>query len=82
MDKNNYVVTFFSHYNAVLFSRNAKAQGIAVTLCPVPRALSSSCGTCARFSTAGDPAALLEGVEFEQLVQEQGGAFINVLDRR
>lgn len=59
------IATFYSHYGAML---TKKTLGNCVVLKPVPRALSSSCGTCAVITdcsiekiveTAGD---LLEAV--------------------
>ncbi|MGI5876914.1 MAG: DUF3343 domain-containing protein [Dethiobacteria bacterium] len=44
-----YIATFFSHYGAINFKKVLAGRGIRVQLMPVPRALSSSCGTCARF---------------------------------
>lgn len=41
-------VTFVSHYGAIRFKQRMEAAGVPVTLMPVPRFLSSSCGTCAR----------------------------------
>lgn len=38
------LATFYSHYGAML---TKKKLGTACTLRPVPRSLSSSCGTCA-----------------------------------
>ncbi len=43
-----YVVTFFSHFDAVQFSRRARQQGLSAKLMPVPRKVSSSCGTGAQ----------------------------------
>ena len=40
------VATFANHYGAMLFK---KTVGAGCTLRPVPRSLSSSCGTCAEF---------------------------------
>ena len=40
------VATFANHYGAVQFR---KTVGAGCTLRPVPRSLSSSCGTCAFF---------------------------------
>lgn len=45
-----YVATFFSHFGATRFRRECRQAGIACELAPVPRTLSSSCGTCALFS--------------------------------
>lgn len=41
-------VTFYSHYGAIQLKKLLGSRGIPVTLMPVPRFLSSSCGTCAR----------------------------------
>lgn len=48
-DKGNKVMvaTFANHYGAMLFR---KTVGAGCTLRPVPRSLSSSCGTCAVFN--------------------------------
>jgi len=49
-----YIATFYSHFGAIRFSRELKAQGIEAVLTPVPRQVSSSCGTCARFQADDD----------------------------
>lgn len=46
---NRYIVTFYTHYGAVRFDRQCRQSGIAVKMMPVPRKLSSSCGTCVIF---------------------------------
>lgn len=53
------IATFFSHFGAVRFRRLCRERGVGVELMPVPRSLSSSCGTCARFDR--DPRASGEG---------------------
>ena len=59
-----YVATFFSHFDAVQFSKHAKGLDIVVKLMPVPRKVSSSCGTGAQFETGKDPAGFMqEGVD-------------------
>ena len=45
-----YIATFYSHYGALCFKRNCDKQGIEAVIMPVPRNLSSSCGTCVRFA--------------------------------
>ena len=45
----NWIATFYSHFGAVRFLQQCKAAGIPARLSPVPRDLSSSCGTCARY---------------------------------
>ncbi|MDD3904620.1 MAG: DUF3343 domain-containing protein [Sphaerochaeta sp.] len=49
---NTYIATFFSHYGAIQFRSHAKSVGFSCTLMPVPRSLSSSCGTCAKYEYA------------------------------
>ena len=43
-----YIATFFSHFGAVRYKKLCDAQGFAARTMPVPRSLSSSCGTCVR----------------------------------
>ena len=43
-----YIVTFYSHFAAIRFKTERGKEGIRCDLMPVPRFLSSSCGTCAR----------------------------------
>ena len=41
-----YIATFYSHFGAVRFMRLCRSQGLPARMAPVPRDLSSSCGTC------------------------------------
>ena len=41
-----YIVTFFSHFGAIRYKSLCDAAGLKSYLMPVPRNLSSSCGTC------------------------------------
>lgn len=43
-----YIVTFFSHFGAVRYKKLCEQQGLPAKTMPVPRTLSSSCGTCVR----------------------------------
>jgi len=47
---NSYIATFFTHYGAVKFERDCKKINISAKMMPVPRKLSSSCGTCVKFT--------------------------------
>lgn len=83
-DNRNYIVTFYSHFGAVRFKRLCDARGIAAKVMPVPRNLSSSCGTCVRCEQPIDntetfdinrfvpDAACLEEIEQVVLVLENG----------
>ena len=44
-----YVATFYTHAGAIVGKRDLTALGIRAEMMPVPRALSSSCGTCVRY---------------------------------
>ena len=43
-----YIATFYSHFGAIRYKKLCQLHGMAATLMPVPRDLSSSCGTCVR----------------------------------
>ena len=64
-----YIATFYSHYGAIQFRRNCQAINLSAEVMPVPRDLSSSCGTCVWFK--GDPgqACSWEMEELEQMVK-------------
>ena len=38
--------TFFSHFGAISYKNLCEAHGITAAIGPVPRSLSSSCGSC------------------------------------
>ena len=44
-----YIATFHTHLSALMTNRSLKALGIQAQMMPVPRKLSSSCGTCVRY---------------------------------
>ncbi|MEG1930862.1 MAG: DUF3343 domain-containing protein [Anaerovorax sp.] len=62
----NYLVTFHTHFDAIQYVRFLKKENILGTLKPVPRKISSSCGTCAFFTAAekiDTPHFVTEGCE-------------------
>ena len=66
-----YVATFFSHFGALRFQRLCTKLGYEAQLAPVPRSLSSSCGTCVLFRAPELDANTLQQLltpELEQLV--------------
>lgn len=71
-----YIATFFSHFGAIRFKRECLQEGRWAQLMPVPRSLSSSCGTCVRFEAPKDyvPGADAHG-EIEQIVRETGEGY-------
>ena len=48
-----YIATFYSHFGAIRFKREAPEGVTNIELRPVPRNLSSSCGTSASFEADG-----------------------------
>ena len=44
-----YIATFHTHLSALMSSRTLQEKGIPARMMPVPRKLSSSCGTCVRY---------------------------------
>ena len=61
------VATFHSHYGAMVFK---KRVGESCRLAPVPRSLSSSCGTAAFFSSNIDSSLIDENVEAIYLLEQ------------
>ena len=70
-----YIATFYSHFDAIRFHKRCQRQGLEARLMPVPRTLSSSCGTCVRCQgpLPGLDSDWLEGVE--QVVREGEGGY-------
>ena len=66
------IATFFSHFGAIRFRQDCQSRGVPAKAMPVPRDLSSSCGTCVRYE--GDcPDAPPE--EVEQIVEVTPGGY-------
>ncbi len=64
----SYIATFYTHVAAMLTHRTLTQNGISAHLMPVPRALSSSCGTCVRYE-ANDPMEALLDRDVEQIAE-------------
>lgn len=64
-----YIATFFSHFGAIRFEKNCRAKNVPAKLMPVPRTLSSSCGTCVSYESNDylDGACITS--EVEQIVE-------------
>ena len=72
-----YIATFFSHFGAVRFGRQLRQLGIDHALMPVPRRVSSSCGTCVRFQAAEVPE--LDTEDLERLFRQTGDSYEEIL---
>lgn len=71
-----YIATFFSHFGAIRFQKICTQLHLRARLAPVPRSLSSSCGTCVLFEAESlEQATVLKLVtpELEQLVLAENG---------
>lgn len=66
-----YVATFHTHVSALLSARALAASGIDAKMAPVPRTLSSSCGTCV-FYTSDDPHTELMDQDVEGVYRQNG----------
>lgn len=60
----DYIATFYTHLAAIMAYRALNALNINAVMMPVPRAVSSSCGTCVKYS-AVDPYAAALGEDCE-----------------
>ena len=69
-----YIATFHTHLSALMTSRALTELGIQARMMPVPRKLSSSCGTCVRYLAAdANLSAMDEDVEavYEKIGKEE-----------
>lgn len=69
---NEYVVTFYTHAEAIVSHRSLTEAGLTARMMPVPRRLSSSCGTCVRYESETPVKALLAEFEAIYRVCENG----------
>lgn len=65
---NTYIATFYTHAGALLSNRNLKETGIISNMMPVPRKLSSSCGTCVKYD-ADSPMRSCMDSDLEEIYQ-------------
>ena len=68
-----YLATFYTHAAALMSHRNLTKSGRKAVMMPVPRAVSSSCGTCVKYESP-DPAASCMDPDMEAIYAvEQDG---------
>jgi hypothetical protein len=73
----DYLLTFHTQLDAVIARKTLTIKKIKVKLSPVPRSLSSSCGTCAKvFNVTKDD---LLNVDMEELFEIDGDEYIKEL---
>ena len=66
-----FIATFHTHLSALMTSRNLNAKGAKAGMMPVPRKLSSSCGTCVRY-LAEEPMLEAMDVDVEAVYEVTG----------
>ena len=64
-----YIATFFSHFGAIRFKKLCGEHNIEARVMPVPRNLSSSCGTCVRYVSDERFPSTPYPEEMEQIVE-------------
>ena len=71
-----YIATFYSHFGAIRFKKLCAGEGWTARVMPVPRDLSSSCGTCVRYDgTRLCPSDEIPE-EVEQIVEVTDGGYV------
>ena len=70
-----YIATFFSHFGAMRYELACREAGIASRTMPVPRDLSSSCGTCVRCEDRWLAPAAAVADEVEQIAAYADGKY-------
>ncbi len=69
-----YVATFYTHVAAMMTHRAMQKAGVPARLAPVPRMLSSSCGTCVLYEAEHPCEALLD-TDVEQVARCDGETY-------
>jgi len=72
-----YTATFHTHLAALRSFRALQKAGMGARMAPVPRVLSSSCGTCV-FYEGDDPQIQLLDRDTEAVYRQENGAYILV----
>ena len=70
-----YIATFYSHFGAIRFKKLCGQKGWSARVMPVPRDLSSSCGTCVRYEGTDHRPSDDIPEEVEQIVQVTDGGY-------
>ena len=65
-----FIATVYSHYGAIRYKKACEQIGLSARLGPVPRALSSSCGTCVIIDASSPDQLPPFPEEIEQVAEE------------
>lgn len=74
-----FIATFHTHADAIVAHRTLTEKTIDARMMPVPRKLSSSCGTCVRYSADESCAEELKTADFETIYNVEGIGKYSVL---
>lgn len=74
----NYIATFHSHYASMRYKKLCEKQGLSAKMMPVPRTLSSSCGTCVNWQGESYPMDAETLEELEQIVEVLENGYLQV----
>lgn len=67
------LATFHTHFDAVKYQKFIKTIAVKAVMKPVPRKLSSSCGSCVLFTIEDElPLSSLHSEDFEALYRVKG----------
>lgn len=70
------IATFYSHFGAIRFKKLCEQRGWPARVMPVPRDLSSSCGTCVRYDGAEISPSDQISEEVEQIVEVTPSGYV------
>jgi len=73
-----YIATFYSHFGAIRFKKLCAGKGWTARVMPVPRDLSSSCGTCVRYEGTDICPSDEMPEEVEQIVQVTDSGYVQL----
>ena len=73
-----YVATFFAHIGTIRFKKFCDKENLPAHMMPVPRTLSSSCGTCVQFEAPEDYEFVYESEELEEVVKQIDGKYVSI----
>ena len=76
-----FVATFHTHLSALLSSRSLAGAGVKARLAPVPRSLSSSCGTSVLYEAEESCLSLLDE-DVERVYREADGGHTMIYDNQ
>lgn len=71
---NSYIATFHTHFSAQCTARAMMKAGINAKMAPVPRSLSTDCGTCVRYEAA-TPLSELMHADYDAIYAVKGGSY-------